>query len=251
MSTESARKAAHAIWMRSYELASRKPTVPEDEMAEIIAAACQTVAPPPDAEKIAERQAEQIAILFNGDLSGGTSIRNVLANVLRVALGAAPAVPTPPLNIGCDAHPNGPVEGCSGCAWINRSGARCPKCGHNMLAFNYSTASVICDSCRAWFPVSPNAILFPLSDFAQFFRPAPSPPQWISVKERLPEYGELVLMWFVTVNPANSGVVLGSRSIHEKGKYWDCGGLYRDFEHISHWQPLPVPPVASPQGEPK
>jgi hypothetical protein len=72
---------------------------------------------------------------------------------------------------------------------------------------------------------------------------------WIAVSSgEFPKIGETVLMWFVTVDPRNSGPVLGSLSLHEPGKYWYCSGLYRDFSHISHWkrieQPAPLSPAA-------
>lgn len=70
---------------------------------------------------------------------------------------------------------------------------------------------------------------------------------WITVSSgELPNHGETVLMWFVTVDPRNSGPVLGSLSLHESGKYWDCGGLYRDFSHISHWRRIKQPAPLSP-----
>lgn len=49
-----------------------------------------------------------------------------------------------------------------------------------------------------------------------------------------------ILLWFVTVNPANSGVVMAQISSREDGKLWD-GHIYRD-NRASHWMPLPEPP---------
>ena len=64
---------------------------------------------------------------------------------------------------------------------------------------------------------------------------------WVAVTDRMPNYQTWVLLWLVTVNPENSGVVMGQRCIHEEGKFWD-GATYRPMEWISHWQPLPPPP---------
>ena len=69
-----------------------------------------------------------------------------------------------------------------------------------------------------------------------------SEPGWIPVGERLPKFQENVLMWLVTKNPVNSGVVLGQRSSYENQKFWD-GHIYRPFSWISHWMPLPARPT--------
>ena len=53
-------------------------------------------------------------------------------------------------------------------------------------------------------------------------------PQWISVKERLPENGIEVLV----VSDGETGA-----SWHEKGEFgWAIGGT------VTHWMPLPEPP---------
>ncbi|KKL29034.1 hypothetical protein LCGC14_2369220, partial [marine sediment metagenome] len=62
---------------------------------------------------------------------------------------------------------------------------------------------------------------------------------WIPVTERLPEYQQRALLWFVTVDPGNSGITIGERSRFEEGKFWDSSGMYRDWNCISHWMPLP------------
>lgn len=68
----------------------------------------------------------------------------------------------------------------------------------------------------------------------------------IPTSERLPEYQQNVLLWLVTVDPKNSGWVLGQRSSHEEGKFWD-GERYRPMQWITHWKPLPAAPsVPSP-----
>ena len=66
---------------------------------------------------------------------------------------------------------------------------------------------------------------------------------WISVKDRLPPLCDYVLLWFVTVDPKNSGVVFGQRSGAEENLFWD-GTTYRPMDRITHWQPLPPPPVS-------
>lgn len=70
----------------------------------------------------------------------------------------------------------------------------------------------------------------------------------IPTSERLPEYQQNVLLWLVTVDPKNSGWVLGQRSSHEEGKFWD-GERYRPMQWITHWKPLPAAPsIPSPRG---
>ena len=66
---------------------------------------------------------------------------------------------------------------------------------------------------------------------------------WIPVTDRQPEYAKYVLLWFVTVDPKNSGVIIGQLSAHEEGKFWDSSGMYRDWSFISHWMPLPESPL--------
>jgi len=57
--------------------------------------------------------------------------------------------------------------------------------------------------------------------------------EWISVKDRLPQYGHFVL--FFTWR----GAMIGS--------FWNDGWRERDGKHyynseVSHWMPLPEPP---------
>lgn len=65
---------------------------------------------------------------------------------------------------------------------------------------------------------------------------------WISVKDRLPETGERVLLLL------KSNVIIGIYAVQENS---DGDGYnfmnddlihYVDFEYVSHWMPLPAPP---------
>ena len=100
--------------------------------------------------------------------------------------------------------------------------SRCSKHGTNWNAE--------CDECEGKAPESARG------SFA-----AQSGSAWVAVTDKMPPYQTWVLLWLVTVNPENSGVVMGQRCIHEEGKFWD-GNTYRPLAWISHWQPLPTPP---------
>jgi hypothetical protein len=66
---------------------------------------------------------------------------------------------------------------------------------------------------------------------------------WIALKDELPEWDKWVLFWFVTVDPKNSGVVMGQMSSYETGQFWDASGVHRPLWRCSHWIPLPEPPA--------
>lgn len=69
--------------------------------------------------------------------------------------------------------------------------------------------------------------------------------EWISVKERLPEYGERVLVVSRVADLAVSYVDTMSYDPEEgicpEGWYTDDGWPRKDDE-VTHWQPLPEPP---------
>ncbi len=67
----------------------------------------------------------------------------------------------------------------------------------------------------------------------------PEEREW-RVLETLP-YATWVLLWLVTEDPANSAAVMGQRSAHEDGRFWD-GDIYRPLAWCSHWMPLPEGP---------
>lgn len=57
-------------------------------------------------------------------------------------------------------------------------------------------------------------------------------------------WGTRVLLWLVTVDPQNSGVVLGERGLYgteDQDKFWD-GHSYRPLAWCSHWMPTPQGP---------
>ena len=54
--------------------------------------------------------------------------------------------------------------------------------------------------------------------------------QWIPVTERLPEYGQLVIVY--------SGGVLSPQVYAQH--FWRAD--FNDWVHITHWMPLPEPP---------
>jgi len=57
--------------------------------------------------------------------------------------------------------------------------------------------------------------------------------EWISVKDRLPEMGQLV----VVLRNLGDGI-----SIY--GTHWNDEDLkYMDWNNITHWMPLPSPPT--------
>lgn len=203
MSTESAaRKAAERLFTvtiggESYPVQIKVGVgkAPE-KVFDLFQAACQTVAPPQIFKPYrggGELEAIDAALKFVDEcVSRRRCDAEAISECVRCTAvylakivkqlklpGAAPAVSTPPLNIGCDAHPNGPVEGCSGCAWINHVAAvstpRCPKCSvaDKLKLHPHSSIGpyIECKECEEeW-------TLENFSDVAQFFQPAPSPPR--------------------------------------------------------------------------
>ena len=63
-------------------------------------------------------------------------------------------------------------------------------------------------------------------------------PKWISVKERLPEFGVNVL-----INDGKYCNVMWRVECEKNGYYWEDGecGAHKDM--ITHWMPLPEPPT--------
>lgn len=57
--------------------------------------------------------------------------------------------------------------------------------------------------------------------------------KWISVKERLPEYGR----YMVVTQKGNAGPNVHTATYNRMG-WW----TYANFGEITHWMPLPVPP---------
>ena len=71
--------------------------------------------------------------------------------------------------------------------------------------------------------------------------------KWISVKERLPEYQERVLV-HEEVKPEweNLSVTIGYLNTTTKGKSFETNEWYSDNNYqsidVTHWMPLPEPP---------
>ena len=68
--------------------------------------------------------------------------------------------------------------------------------------------------------------------------------EWISVKDRLPEFGKKVLVCDVDAEPDIANDIHMFCLWHdEDGHYWTDGDEWViDFENVSHWMPLPEPP---------
>lgn len=69
--------------------------------------------------------------------------------------------------------------------------------------------------------------------------------EWISVKERLPQYGELVLI--CSTKGVVQRVAYYRDGCDDEPDWWqDCLELedYVEFDEVSHWMPLPEPPHA-------
>ncbi len=73
--------------------------------------------------------------------------------------------------------------------------------------------------------------------------------EWISVNDRLPEIGELVLVAYkVDFGSGIMGTLVNTAMIQ---KFGFCGGGYDNFldetctTEVTHWMPLPEPPAES------
>lgn len=67
-------------------------------------------------------------------------------------------------------------------------------------------------------------------------------PQWISVKDRLPESEKEVLVWYrYTWGAAPTSYGFGINVWHFNIKQWREGCLLKGVE-VLYWQPLPSPP---------
>ena len=64
------------------------------------------------------------------------------------------------------------------------------------------------------------------------------PGRWISVKDRLPEPFETVLVQMPLENPLPT---VGWGFIKGDGE-WYCNHFNRDKDEVTHWMPLPEPP---------
>lgn len=81
-------------------------------------------------------------------------------------------------------------------------------------------------------------------------------PGWISVDERLPDFGESVLMWTVDCedarddcrrieNDGNGVAFIGHRRDWPSGWEWDSSddNFFSGMDVVTHWHPLPAPPA--------
>lgn len=110
---------------------------------------------------------------------------------------------------------------------------RCPRCGGNKLRLDWNTVAgfqVFCEADESHYWDALEVV-----DFSKFFSPAQSP-QWISVSERLPEAGVLVLVYDAT---GNTLVI----DLESDGTWASPRKTSRTA--VTHWQPLPAPPAQS------
>ena len=71
--------------------------------------------------------------------------------------------------------------------------------------------------------------------------------KWISVKERLPEYEQRVLVCDVRDNYV--GIWSLEKDTDDGTDYWeDDAGWCQPFSEITHWMPLPEPPKEGAEG---
>lgn len=66
--------------------------------------------------------------------------------------------------------------------------------------------------------------------------------------ESAPKDVRVLLYWRpITSNPYAEAVVCGTVPSAEPGKWWSDNAVYQDLWHITHWMPLPPPPIYSIQ----
>lgn len=83
--------------------------------------------------------------------------------------------------------------------------------------------------------------------------------QWIAVNERFPDPSRWVLAWlYLPKNPPASGHAIAQYTACKKDEpesfgrlrmtvdCWWANGLYYPRGHVTHWMPLPAPPVPNP-----
>ena len=73
---------------------------------------------------------------------------------------------------------------------------------------------------------------------------ADAKPKWIPVTERLPEYGQPVLVCDVREDYVGMAVLQpAKRFVFSKSKdYWDWDRMECQIDEFTHWMPLPQPP---------
>ena len=65
--------------------------------------------------------------------------------------------------------------------------------------------------------------------------------EWISVKDRLPEDGSIVLCYHQS--GYGGGIMFTAQFTDWRGREYDWAVTYGGhFSNITHWQPLPSPP---------
>ena len=65
--------------------------------------------------------------------------------------------------------------------------------------------------------------------------------QWISVKERLPEYADSVLV--TDIRDGYTSIASRTKGTRGVQDWWECDDTFRlPISEITHWMPLPEPP---------
>lgn len=68
-------------------------------------------------------------------------------------------------------------------------------------------------------------------------------PQWISVKDRLPEHGTRVLVCDIYAHNRYIGVWFFEKDPDDGSDCWEeCGGGWQPLDAVTHWMPLPELP---------
>jgi hypothetical protein len=79
---------------------------------------------------------------------------------------------------------------------------------------------------------------------------------WISVEDRLPEFGETVLVHYPSAGPGATAHLCGEderkmlskvwSGIFDAKNIWDHPEMFHPINDVTHWQPLPSPPKQQP-----
>lgn len=71
--------------------------------------------------------------------------------------------------------------------------------------------------------------------------------QWISVEDRLPPHDQVLLVWRPVDHkerPFHKEIIVGKMAHGSTSSVWANGMDYDIETHITHWMPLPSPPLS-------